>query len=236
MRDAGQDVAGDRSEIVVEFPLRGEWIALNTPAERVPSHGTNYLGQRYAFDFIQVDPVSELPYRQGLVRHLLWVQPAEAFLCWDQDVRSVFDGRVTAVGEGWPDRTRVNVVLSVAGSALWAPRPRGSDIRPLAGNYVIVEGGSGSAFYAHLKHGSVRFEVGDTVGVGDLLGSVGNSGNTTMPHLHFHLMDRPDIHSAKGLPCSFRALERHIDGEWMMVPRVVPGRDERVRVPISTGG
>jgi hypothetical protein len=47
-------MSGRVTDIVVEAPLRGEWTALHTPAHRVPSHGTNHLGQRYAFDFIQV--------------------------------------------------------------------------------------------------------------------------------------------------------------------------------------
>ena len=41
--------------IVVGFPLRGEWYAPNTPGSKIPSHGTNRLGSRYAYDFIQVD-------------------------------------------------------------------------------------------------------------------------------------------------------------------------------------
>ena len=41
--------------VVVDFPLRGEWAAANTPAHRIPSHGTDMLGQRYAFDFVRID-------------------------------------------------------------------------------------------------------------------------------------------------------------------------------------
>lgn len=41
--------------IVVDFPLRGEWTAYHTPAEKVPSHGTDQLGQRYAYDFVRFD-------------------------------------------------------------------------------------------------------------------------------------------------------------------------------------
>lgn len=216
-------------DIIVEAPLRGEWIVLNTPAHRVPSHGTNYLGQRYAFDFIQVEEASGLPYRRGLMRHLLWAQPADAFLCWSQRVFSVFDGRVAAVGEQWPDRTRVNLLLALVGSALWAPNPRGDDIRPLAGNYVIVEGERASAFYAHLQRNSVSVKVGDMIRAGDLLGTVGNSGNSTMPHLHFHLMDNPEVRAAQGVPCRFRALEQFKDGTWILVANAIPGRDERIR-------
>lgn len=41
--------------IIVKFPLRGEWLSPNTPGTKVPSHGTDRFGTRYAYDFIQVD-------------------------------------------------------------------------------------------------------------------------------------------------------------------------------------
>ena len=44
-----------REPIDVVFPLRGEWTAYHTPAERVPSHGTNELGQRFAYDFLRIE-------------------------------------------------------------------------------------------------------------------------------------------------------------------------------------
>ena len=40
---------------VVDFPLRGEWTVERTPAHRIPSHGTDILGQRYAYDFIRTN-------------------------------------------------------------------------------------------------------------------------------------------------------------------------------------
>jgi hypothetical protein len=215
--------------------LRGEWTALNTPAHRVPSHGTDYLGQRYAFDFVQVEHDMGIPYRNGLARHLFWFQPADAFLCWGQSVLSVFDGRVAAVGEGWPDRMRINLFLALAGASVRSPSPRGHDIRPLAGNYVIVEGDKASAFYAHLQVGSVAVGSGDEVRAGDLLGSVGNSGNSTMPHLHFHLMDRPHIQAARGVPCMFRNLERFENGAWLSAGNAVPRRNELIRWASSAG-
>jgi hypothetical protein len=48
---------------VVRFPLRGEWVAVRTPAHRIPSHTTEMLGQRYAFDFVRPDQ------RKGLHLH-----------------------------------------------------------------------------------------------------------------------------------------------------------------------
>ena len=59
---------------------------------------------------------------------------------------------------------------------------------PLAGNHVILDiGGGRFAFYAHLQPGSLRVKLGDKVRRGQVLGLVGNSGNSTEPHLHFHI-------------------------------------------------
>ena len=59
------------------------------------------------------------------------------------------------------------------------------------------------AFYAHLQPGSVRVKVGDTVKTGQVLGLLGNSGNSDAPHLHFHIMDGPRPLSSNGLPYRF---------------------------------
>ena len=59
------------------------------------------------------------------------------------------------------------------------------------------------ALYAHLRPGSVAVRPGRRVSAGELLGRVGNSGNTSQPHLHFHVMDRPSPLDANGLPYVF---------------------------------
>lgn len=214
--------------VVLEFPLRGEWCALNTPAERIPSHGTDYFGQRYAFDFVQLDADGRF-HPQGLFRHVLGALPASAFYCWDQPVFSAGAGRVLAAGDGWPDRRRVNAIWELMRASWIGARPSGADYRPLTGNYVLLEGADGVALYAHLRNGSLRVTAGERVESGALLGSVGNSGNSTMPHLHFHLMDGPDPLLAAGVLCAFRRYERFYQDAWQAVDHGVPGPLERVR-------
>jgi hypothetical protein len=214
---------------IVDAPLRGEWVALQTPAHRVPSHGTDYLGQRYAFDFIRTSPRTDLPYERGFWRHLLGRLPAESFLCWDQPVHSVFDGVVRAAGDGWPDRLLINLVGALLQGELRPGEVSGSDIRPLAGNYMIVEGASSVAFYAHLRRDSLLLRTGDAVRAGEVIGRVGNSGNSSMPHLHFHLMDSADILAAAGVPVRFRSYARLERGAWVAVDDGVPGKLERIR-------
>lgn len=215
---------------VVRFPLRGEWAALSTPAERVPSHGTDYFGQRYAYDFCRLAPGRDLPYSRGFWRHLLTALPPEDFLGWGEPVLSAFNGSVIETGDGWPDRRRVNLLRETIRGTLFAPRPRGRDWRPLTGNFVLVEGSPGVALYAHLSEGSVRVRPGQRVLAGERLGSVGNSGNSTMPHLHFHLMDRADPPTAQGRLCAFRDYLRRRGNAWEPVVAGVPELMERIRV------
>jgi murein DD-endopeptidase MepM/ murein hydrolase activator NlpD len=69
------------------------------------------------------------------------------------------------------------------------------------GNEVVLEIAPGVyAFYAHLQPGSIRVQIGETVTTGQVLGLLGNTGNSTGPHLHFQLADGPDILTATSLP------------------------------------
>jgi murein DD-endopeptidase MepM/ murein hydrolase activator NlpD len=71
----------------------------------------------------------------------------------------------------------------------------------VAGNHVNLDLGRGVfAMYAHFQPGSIRVKVGDKVSRGQVLGLVGNSGNSSEPHLHFQLMDRNSPLDSEGLP------------------------------------
>jgi murein DD-endopeptidase MepM/ murein hydrolase activator NlpD len=75
------------------------------------------------------------------------------------------------------------------------------------GNYVAIRGERGTVFLCHLARGSVRVREGDAVRAGDEIGRCGNSGRTTIPHLHLHAQDRPEpaVDVAQGVPVAFRA-------------------------------
>ena len=225
----GPELANAR---IVEFPLRGEWAASNTPAERIPSHGTDYFGQRYAYDFYRLTEDGMKPYSAPIARHLFASIPAEACLCWDEPVLSAFPGVVIDARDGWPDRRKLNLVLDLLQATFIGAEPRDGDFRPLTGNYVLVEGDPGVAMYGHLREGSVRVRAGDPVTTGQQLGTVGNSGNSSMPHLHFQLQSGPDPRTATGLPCAFRSYERFREGAWEQVTNGFPDRLERIRVHV----
>ena len=79
--------------------------------------------------------------------------------------------------------------------------PRGISLDQADGNSVVLDLGSRRfALYAHLQPGSITVKAGDRVQRGQVLGKVGNTGNSVAPHLHFHVMDGPLPVDANGLP------------------------------------
>ncbi len=96
------------------------------------------------------------------------------------------------------------------------PDPADITLETVDGNHVILEIGDGVyAFYAHLGRGSVSVAEGDRVTAGQQIGTLGNSGNTSAPHLHLHLMTRSSALVADSIPYGLDAftLEGRLDEE-----------------------
>jgi hypothetical protein len=220
--------------VVVEFPLRGEWVAPNTPGNKIPSHGTDMLGQRYAYDFVGIDPQSRGTrfYRPSTLHYIVLGAELQDCFGWGQPIFSSTTGIVVQAEDGWPERNPVHVVRDLAirlKNARTFDIKRTADLRPLSGNYIIVETGDGYAVYAHAQTGSVKVRPGDNVAPGQLLANVGHSGNSTAPHLHFHLMDHADPRKAQGIPCCFRDYEVLHRGTWHRVQNGIPKASDRIR-------
>jgi hypothetical protein len=217
--------------VVVEFPLRGEWVAVRTPAHRVPSHGTDMLGQRYAFDFVRPDHRRGLRLHPGsALRGSLFGERTRDYYGWGQPIHAAFDGVVVAAVDRVPERARVHMVGELAHAlttTVGFDPARGVD--SVAGNHVILQGADAYAVFAHLVPGTVSVTTGHRIRAGEVIGRVGHTGNSTAPHLHFHLMDSPDPLRANGIPCAFEEYLAQRDGGWERVERGVPGRYERIR-------
>lgn len=220
--------------IIVEFPLRGEWLSPNTPGTKIPSHGTNKLGTRYAYDFLQVDWKRKgLPaYRVSLPQYLLLGVPLNEYYCWGQEVYAPCDGIVVQAKDGYKERKRTNLLadMSYAYKIAHYFNPKKDDIQSVAGNYIIMK--CGDQVYAalvHLQTESIQVSVGQSVKKGEVIGRVGNSGNSYMPHLHFQLMDSCDMSTANGLPCAFEQYEVFQDGEWKKVVNGIPTDKDGIR-------
>lgn len=181
----------------VRLPVRGRWWALNSPADRVPSHGLHAYGQTYAIDVLAVPEGDWTP----KVGPSPATRPPDAYPAFGEPVVAPVDGVVVRVRDGAPDhRSRASWP-----GVLWfyveaTVRELGGPGR-LLGNHVVIEVRPGvHALVAHLQQGSAAVRPGDRVAAGDPIAACGNSGSSTEPHVHFQLMDRPGPLFAAGLP------------------------------------
>ncbi|MDG4825542.1 M23 family metallopeptidase [Asanoa sp. WMMD1127] len=189
--------------VVLSLPFRGEWLARNSPARRVPSHGTHLFATTYAMDFIAVRGRRTAAVRDW--RALLTTEPVERFLAFGQPILAPAAGRVVAVYDGRSDEVARRSVVARIPYALTQARRVRAGSGAIAGNHVVLEVGDAFVLLAHLRAGSVQVRVGDAVTAGQQLAACGNSGNSTQPHLHIQAMDGPDAYVARGRPIAFRS-------------------------------
>ncbi|MYG21825.1 MAG: M23 family metallopeptidase, partial [Gemmatimonadetes bacterium] len=178
------------SVIEIGPPLRGgPWAVFNGPSNdsghrRMPLQlfGRSAFAQRYAIDYMLVDAEGRASPVEGGDNDTYPGYGAEVIAVADGVISSVLDG----VPENRPGETS---------------RPADFNLSTAIGNHVILHIGDGRyALYAHLLPGSVSVQVGQQVRRGQVLGQVGNSGNSGGPHLHFHVTDENVPLGAEGLP------------------------------------
>jgi hypothetical protein len=186
-----------RDVAVIGPPLRGTgWLTGNGPDAQtghrralVPVEGTAAIAQRFAIDYVKMDTNGRRFTGDSLKN--------ESYYAHGTDAIAVADGIVAAVKDGIPE--------NIPGPA---SRAVPITLETVGGNFVILDIGQGRyAFYAHLRPGSLRVRVGDRVRKGQVLGLVGNSGNSTEPHLHFHLMDGTSPLGSEGIPYALETFD-----------------------------
>jgi murein DD-endopeptidase MepM/ murein hydrolase activator NlpD len=188
----------DRDPVaVIASPLAGDdWAAANGPSNTslhrltvIPINGHAYDSQRFAIDWVQVYPDGKT-YRGDPLDN-------KNYRAYGAEIHSVADGTVTQILDGLPQNIPNSAKLAVE-----------ITLETIGGNHVIVDIGNGRyAFYAHMQPGSVRVKVGDKVVRGQVLGLLGNSGNSSEPHLHFHICDQNSELGCEGLPYALPGFE-----------------------------
>ncbi len=186
-----------RAVVTIGPPLRGDhWQAANGPSNTsghrralIPIDGHATISQRMAIDWVRLRDDGKTFHGDE--------KDNKNYYAYGSEALAVADGVVTEVKDSIPQNIpgensrAVPITLVTVG-----------------GNHVILDiGGGHYAFYAHLQPGSLRVQLGDRVRRGQVLGLVGNSGNSTEPHLHFHIEDGNSPLGAEGLPYALSAFE-----------------------------
>lgn len=191
--------------IELALPFAGRWLVRNSPARRVPSHGTDLLGERYAIDFVGVDEHHRAATARDW-RTLLATEPRERFVAFGRPILAPAPGVVVAAHDGELDHAARRSQLALVPYMIGQRDRLRQGVTAVAGNFLILALPDAAAFVAlvHLRAGSQLVEVGDRVTTGQPLAECGNSGNSTQPHLHLQVMDSADLSVARGLPVLFR--------------------------------
>ncbi|GAA4236669.1 murein DD-endopeptidase MepM/ murein hydrolase activator NlpD [Streptosporangium album] len=201
---------GPPRAVEVGLPVTGRWSALNSPADKVPSHGTHGYGQSYAIDIVAE------PEDQARPRFGWWpvVRRNRDFPAFGAPLLAVADATVVRATDRHRDHLSRNsfpALLYLVFEGMF--RDMGGPGR-VVGNHIVLDLGDGTyAMYAHLQRGSLAVREGDRVRAGRPLARCGNSGNSTEPHVHFQLMDGPDLDVAHGVPFSWRGVGVPGNGE-----------------------
>jgi peptidase M23-like protein len=201
LTETGGETAPDRQPIaVIHPPLAGEnYVSADSCCDSSrhmrAALGVNnrvWLAQRYAVDWEQLDSSNRI--YSGPRKKL------ESYTIFGKPVLAVADATVVSAIDGLPEQ-------------IPGEYPKGISLDKADGNSVILRlddpdlGGHIFAMYAHMQPGSLRVHCGDKVHTGQVLGLVGNTGNSLAPHLHFQLMAEASSLASNGLPYAIDSFE-----------------------------
>lgn len=170
-------------------PMRGSgWLAANGPSNNslhrravIVLNGRTYFPERFAIDWVKMG--------QDGVTFAGDPSKNESYLAYNSEILAAADGQVVTVLDGIPD----NIPQQAPAVTI--------TLESIAGNHIVQNLGDGRyAVYAHLIPGSSLVKPGDRVRRGQVIGRLGNSGNSTEPHLHFQVMNDPQPLASDGLP------------------------------------
>jgi len=206
--------------INIQSPVKGDWAFMNPPGHHPD-----------AKDFVAVNNKGAPYARIKILRHIFYKLSVTETYAWEKEIFSPFEGKVIKVANNAQDRIHLNLVIDLIKGLFLAPRNHKNDIGYFLGNYVVMESKKGVlALFAHLRQGSVLVSEGQNLDAGELIGQVGNSGNTIQPHLHFQLMKDHNLSQAVPVQFVFRTCQINNNGVWEQVSSKLPSNYEKFRI------
>jgi hypothetical protein len=180
---AGAKKQGDqpatKNQTELSLPFKGKWLVFWGGDTKDVNYHHDVPAQKFAFDILGVDENGETHRGDG--------KKNEDYFCFGREILAPADGVVVEAIDGVRDNTpgRMNTYC-------------------LVGNCVVIQHRTNEfSVLAHFQRGSVAVKAGDHVQRGQLLGKCGNSGNSSEPHLHYHLQHSDIFQDAVGIKCSF---------------------------------
>ncbi len=179
--------------IAIGYPLpTGRWVAVNGPSNTSAHRrtllvvdGRARIAQRYAIDWMELGPDGRF-FHGDRANNASWYS-------YGVPVLAVADATVSTAQDGLPENVPDKLAVPIT-------------LETIAGNHIILDlGGGRYAFYAHLQPGSLKVKVGDKVRRGQVIGLLGNTGNSGAPHLHLDIADANSPLGAEGVPSVFES-------------------------------
>lgn len=183
---AASEYTDYRTRADLRLPFEGEWYVFWGGRDIEQNYHAISADQRFAYDFL---------IRRDGSSHAGSGDANEDYHCWGESILAPASGTIVQAVDRWSDN-----------------RPGQMDPEHPPGNFVVIDHGQGEfSFLAHLRKGSVAVSEGESVDAGDQVGVCGNSGNSSEPHLHYHLQTSAEFGAGQGLPAQFQAYRA--DGE-----------------------
>ncbi|MCX6299191.1 MAG: peptidoglycan DD-metalloendopeptidase family protein [Bacteroidetes bacterium] len=172
-----------RNATKMKLPFKGEWNVTWGGDTKEQNYHVESVAQKNAFDILIKDKNGSTHKGTGATN--------EDYYAFGKELYAPCDGEIVLVVDGIKDNIPGNL------NPIYVP-----------GNTVIIKTATGEyVFFAHFKQHSIVVKQGQKVSTGELLGLCGNSGNSTEPHLHFHLQNDEDMVKATGAKCYFDQLK-----------------------------
>jgi murein DD-endopeptidase MepM/ murein hydrolase activator NlpD len=189
------------------LPFEGQWLVFWGGDSRELNHHHDSRSERFAFDFLIVDDEGRTHQGEG--------KQNEDYYAFGRPVLAPADGVVTDVVTGVRDNTPGAMNPSFAGGNAVILRHREHEVSVLC----------------HFQQGSIRVKRGERVKQGQVLGLCGNSGNSSEPHIHYHVQNTPAMPGTTGLRCAFEKITVARDGKSETRTNYAPQKGDLVSPP-----
>jgi murein DD-endopeptidase MepM/ murein hydrolase activator NlpD len=194
----------EKHQTQLSLPFKGKWLVFWGGDTRELNQHHDVPNQKFAFDLLGLDEAGKTHKGDGTTN--------EDYFAFGREIISPADGNITDVING----VRDNV-------------PGSMNPYSALGNAVIIQHRENEfSVLAHLKLDSVKVKVGDKVTRGQLIGLCGNSGNSSEPHLHYHLQNTPIIQDGTGIKCLFNKITIISNGQQQVKTNYSPVKGDIV--------